>query len=56
MRGLLSQDEMGKLRDALENSQDMRKYAVGKSDEMGRKSRMTLWNYAGNDVTGVLAR
>jgi len=56
VRGLLSGEEMTKLKAALEQSKDIKKNAYGKVDGQGRQSKMTLWNYAGNDVTGVLAR
>ncbi len=39
-----------------EQSNDIKKYAYGRSDSHGRTSKMCLWNYAGNDVFGMVAR
>ena len=47
---------MKKLKYALENSEDIRNNIQERSDGDGAISKLCLWNYAGNDVTGVMAR
>ena len=47
---------MKKLKYALENSEDIRNNVQERSDGDGAISKLCLWNYAGNDVTGVMAR
>eukprot|EP00095_Tigriopus_kingsejongensis_P008453 maker-scaffold18_size714446-snap-gene-1.19 protein:Tk08453 transcript:maker-scaffold18_size714446-snap-gene-1.19-mRNA-1 annotation:"hypothetical protein BRAFLDRAFT_71485" len=56
VRKLLSPEEMTKLKDCVETSADIQKNAFGRKDIHGRLSKLSLWNYAGNDVTGVVAR
>ena len=56
VRGLLRNEELSKLKNALENSKDIKKHAYGRNDSQGRVSKMCLWNYAGNDICGVVAR
>ena len=56
VRGLLSSPEVTKLRQCMEESEDIKRYAYGRNDSLGRQSKMCIWNYAGNDVTGVVAR
>lgn len=40
----------------MDKSDDIRANAFGRDDGKGRTSRLCLWNYAGDDVTGVVAR
>ena len=40
----------------METSEDIKNHAYGRNDGKGRQSRLCVWNYAGNDVTGVVAR
>ena len=56
MRGLLSKAEIGKLRDDLETNTEIGQHVHGRSDGQDRKINMCLWNHAGNDLTGVIAR
>ena len=56
MRGLFSQDEMVKITDCVEKSEDIKKYSYGREDSKGRLSKMCMWNYAGNDILGIVAR
>ena len=56
MRGLLSPPEVDKLRHCVEASEDIKNNAYGRNDGKGRQSRLCIWNYAGNDLTGVVAR
>ena len=56
IRGLLNSEELSKLKHALENSEDIKKHAYGRNDSQGRVSKLCLWNYAGNDICGVMAR
>lgn len=56
VRGLLSPPEVERLRHCMENSEDIKRHAYGRNDGKGRQSKLCIWNFAGNDVTGVVAR
>ncbi|KAK7075193.1 hypothetical protein SK128_011143 [Halocaridina rubra] len=56
IRNLLSVIEMQKARSGVEMSVGIQKYAHGRSDGNKMKSRQTLWNQPGKDITGVLVR
>ena len=47
VRGLITEDEMKKLKYALENSEDIRNNVQERSDGDGAISKLCLWNYAG---------
>lgn len=53
---MITEDEITKVKDCVEQSEDIKANAFGRADANGRTSRLCLWNRAGNDVTGVLAR
>ena len=53
---MLSNQEVERLRYCIETSEDIKNHAYGRNDGKGRQSRLCVWNYAGNDVTGVVAR
>ena len=52
----MSPAEVDKLRRCMETSEDIKNHAYGRNDGKGRQSRLCVWNYAGNDVTGVVSR
>ena len=52
----MSPPEVDKLRHCVEASEDIKNNAYGRNDGKGRQSRLCIWNYAGNDLTGVVAR
>jgi hypothetical protein len=56
VRGLFKIDEVTKLRTHLELSQSIQGHSYGRSDGMERFSRMCVWSYATDDVSGVVAR
>ena len=56
VKKLLDPDEVTKLRHCLEASQDIQDHAYGRSDGMGAASKLTIWNMAGDDVSGMVAR
>jgi len=56
VRGLFNQEEVGKLRQCMEQSTDIPKHAIGRSDGQGAKSKLCVWNKAGDDVCGVASR
>jgi len=56
VRQLFDKEEVGKLRECMEKSEDIPKYAIGRSDGQGSKSKLCVWNKAGDDVCGVAAR
>ena len=53
---MLSTPEISKLRHFTETNEDIKKYSYGRDDGTGRVAKICLWNYPGNDVTGVVAR
>ena len=56
VRGLFSKQEISKLRNFTETDEDIRKYSYGRDDGSGRIAKLCIWNYPGDDVTGVVAR
>jgi len=56
VRGLLDKEEVSKLRQCMEESKDIPKFAIGRSDGQGATSKLCVWNKAGDDVCGVVAR
>jgi hypothetical protein len=56
VRGLFSGPEISKLRQFTETNEDIKKYSYGRDDGTGRVAKLCIWNYPGNDVTGVVAR
>ena len=55
-RNLLSQEEVSKLKSALENEKGVMSQVYSRDDGSGRRSKTVLWNHPGNDLTGVIAR
>ncbi|GAB1599221.1 uncharacterized protein LOC115217558 [Argonauta hians] len=55
VRGLIAEGELQKINKTLTES-DLCSHAYGVGDDAGGKSRLTLWSFPGNDVTGMLAR
>lgn len=56
VRGVLRAAEVSRLRACIEGSSDVEDTTYGRGDGGGRRTKLSLWNYAGNDVTGVVAR
>ena len=56
VRNLLDQNEVAKLKECLESSEDIQEHAYGRSDGMGASSKLAIWNMAGDDVSGMVAR
>ncbi|XP_076033637.1 L-proline trans-4-hydroxylase-like isoform X1 [Oratosquilla oratoria] len=56
VRNLLSSAEVAKVLRSAEEDREIQRNSYGRSDGKGKKSRMSVWNHPGNDVTGVLAR
>ena len=56
VRGLLSNEEISKVRTFIETDEDIKRYSYGRDDGTGRIAKLCIWNYPGNDVTGVVAR
>ena len=54
-RQLFSPEEMKKIKEAIEHKNGVTKYVFPRSDKENDIG-ITLWNNAGNDVTGVAAR
>ncbi len=56
VRKLFDEAEVAKLKAYMEQSKSIEKHAYGRSDGMSRVSRMCVWNKAGDDIAGVVAR
>ncbi|XP_077868410.1 L-proline trans-4-hydroxylase-like, partial [Saccoglossus kowalevskii] len=56
LRAVLSEKETSILTSAVENEEGVIKHTYDHDDGDGLKLKMCLWNQAGNDVTGMLAR
>ncbi|XP_076454925.1 L-proline trans-4-hydroxylase-like isoform X2 [Babylonia areolata] len=55
VRGLLDQDDLSRVKAALEDSSVVMENSFGVGDGEGRHSRLCLWNHPGTDVTGMVA-
>ena len=56
VRGLFNKLEMAKIRDCVEESEDIKKHSYGREDSKGRLSKLCIWNLAGNDILGMAIR
>eukprot|EP00929_Paragymnodinium_shiwhaense_P036643 TRINITY_DN19608_c0_g2_i1.p2 TRINITY_DN19608_c0_g2~~TRINITY_DN19608_c0_g2_i1.p2 ORF type:complete len:315 (+),score=71.16 TRINITY_DN19608_c0_g2_i1:67-1011(+) len=56
IKGVLQSDELQRIEKALGTDGGLDRYAYGRDDGMGRKTRLALWNHPGRDVTGMVAR
>ncbi|XP_050727996.1 L-proline trans-4-hydroxylase-like [Eriocheir sinensis] len=56
VRNMFNQEEVAKVRTALENPNGVQRYALKRADGSDRANRLVLWNHPGRDVTGVMAR
>ena len=56
VRNLFTPDEVAKLKRYMEESREMQNKSYGRSDGKGRRTKVTLWNRAVDDVAGVVAR
>jgi len=56
VRQLFSTQEVTKLRQCMEQSEDIRSNAYGRADGKGSESKLCIWNMPGDDVCGVAAR
>ncbi|CAG2192605.1 unnamed protein product [Mytilus edulis] len=56
IRNLLDEEEVSKIRQSLETSEELQKNAFGVADENGKASKLVIWKHPGNDVTGMLGR
>lgn len=55
-RGLLTQQELARLKDAMERDQVIHDNAYGRSDARGMRTRVCLWNNLPDNVAGAIAR
>lgn len=55
IRGFLDKEELGKVKRTLDES-NLTSHAYGIPDDDGGRSKLVIWSYPGNDVTGMLAR
>ena len=56
VRNLFSIEEISKLKDHFETHEDIQKHAYGRSDGNNRMSKLCIWNKAGDDLSGIVAR
>ena len=56
VRGLLDFEEIGLLKDFVENDPTIMENSYGRSDGNNRISKLCLWNKAGDDLSGLVAR
>jgi len=56
VRNLLSKAEVAKIIKFYENSEDIEKYAYGRDDGLHKKTKVCLWNYAGDDIGDMVSR
>ena len=56
VRQLLNTEEVSKLREHFETDNEIQKYAYGRSDGNNRVTKVCLWNKAGDDFSGNVAR
>lgn len=56
VRQLLRAEEVEKVKEAVESSEGIKNYTYGRDDGKNGKSKMSLWNHPGEDITGMLAR
>ncbi|KAK3088538.1 hypothetical protein FSP39_020279, partial [Pinctada imbricata] len=56
VRNLLDAEELQKVKQVLEDNDEIIKNAFGVADGTGRESKMALWSHPGSDVTGMVAR
>ena len=56
VRNLLSIAEVAKIIKFYENSEDIEKYAYGRDDGLHKKTKVCLWNYAGDDIGDMVSR
>lgn len=56
VRDLLDNQELQKVKEVLEDNDEIRKRAFGVADGKGRESKLALWSHPGTDVTGMVAR
>ena len=56
IRNLFNSEEILKLKEHFETHPDISKNAYGRSDGNNRISKLCLWNKAGDDLSGLVAR
>ena len=56
VRNLFQESEISNLKHYFENNVQIQKNAYGRSDGNDRISKLSLWNYAGDDLSGIVAR
>ena len=56
LKGLLSEPEVNALRERAKSDREMDKHAFQRDDGTGAKVRLSLWNYPGDGIYGMIAR
>ena len=56
VKSLLNQNEVLKLKTQMEQSKEIQNHSYGREDGKGRKTHLTLWNIAGDDIAGIVSR
>lgn len=55
-RNILDTQELKRLKEALEDDKGVISQVYSRDDGAGRRSKTVLWNNAGSDITGIIAR
>ena len=56
IKGLLSGNEISKLKQHFEQSQEVSRNSFEREDDGGASIKLSVWNYAGDDVPGIISR
>ena len=56
IRNILSGEEIAKLLDFYENSEEIKLHSYGRDDGLEKKTKVCLWNYAGDDIGDMVSR
>jgi len=56
LRGLFTQPEVSHLLSFFEHSEGIRRHTYGRDDGNQRRTKVCLWNYAGDDVSAMVSR
>ena len=56
VRQIFTNEEIMKLKEHFETHPDIKRNAYGRSDGNNRTSKLCIWNKAGDDLSGIVAR
>ena len=56
IKNILSQEEVAKLLDFYESSKEVNQHLYGHDDGLEKKTKVSCWSYAGDDIGGMVSR